>query len=173
MGNLREFEEIYDLAQNKIHSLTVERSKLKYAIAKEEQKQINMFVSKLLKIADFVVKYKVGKVPTGVKYPNNYADQQRGKYSIYIERDNCIYLGKTRNTCKIKILDCEYDKVDKNHYHFAEDFDPKSMMTFIREFNARFDIIMKELQDRVLWSCQWQIENLEAENNELRKVANL
>ena len=99
MSNLRDFEEIYDLAQNKIHSLTVEKSKLKAAIAKEEQKQINLFVSNLIKIADFVVTYNAGKVWTGIQYSNTYVDKQRGKYYLYVERDNCIYLGKTRNTC--------------------------------------------------------------------------
>lgn len=173
MSNLRDFEEIYDLAQNKIHSLTVEKSKLKAAIAKEEQKQINLFVNNLIKIADFVVTYNAGKVWTGIQYSNTYVDKQRGKYYLYVERDNCIYLGKTRNTCKVKIFDCMYDKIDKNKYKFSDEFDIQKMMSFVREFNLKYEIIMHRLQDEILDKCQYQIQYMQEENNMLREVAGL
>ena len=66
-----------------------------------------------------------------------------------------------------------YDKIDKNKYKFSDEFDIQKMMSFVREFNLKYEIIMHRLQDEILDKCQYQIQYMQEENNMLREVAGL
>ena len=169
MSNLRDFNEIYELSEVKILSLSSEQDRLKHAIVIKENGEIRDFINKILDIAKFMDKHEIPVVSSGIKYPNDYLDPQRGKFKIKV-LDKRIYVCKIRNTCTIPIFEKRYDEVDPKKECFAPEFSGKDIEYFIKGILRKYDDIMRDLQDEVLDGQQAKIERLQIENEDLRKI---
>lgn len=169
MSNMRKFNEIYELANNKIDVLNKENINLKTKIRWRDAEEVKKFTRNAIKIATFMGTHDLRIVLTKVKYPNNYIDEKRGKYHLYIDKNDVLMLGKTRNTCRVPIFKCSYEEAATLNLPLSEEFYTEDRKAFIREFNLKFDALMHEIEDLVLDRTEDIIRELEIENEELRK----
>lgn len=169
MSNLRDFDSIYSLAQTKISELERENASLQGAISRQNLKEKQMLVTNILHLAEMMAKYNVGKIKTDVRYKNNYADQKRGKYSLYLDRDDKVYIGKTRNTCISAVFTVPYTKVNKKNAIIDLALEWAENLEFAKEFNLKYELTLRGLQDYILEHTAYVIKDIEEKNAELRK----